>query len=76
MEWCETRLVHYAYYFSALFQFRERTIKIKQDMKDSKLPKEKKLELFEKIYNLVMEKPNDYELGHEIRMLFIKHIKK
>jgi hypothetical protein len=44
-------------------------------MKDSKIPQDKKIKLFDKIYNLILTKPNNYDLGEVIRELIQKEIK-
>jgi hypothetical protein len=38
-------------------------------MKDSRLPKETKIDLFDKIYHLILTTPNNYDLGSEIRKI-------
>lgn len=38
-------------------------------MKDSRLPKETKIDLFNKIYHLILTTPNNYDLGEEIRKI-------
>jgi hypothetical protein len=38
-------------------------------MKDSRLPKETKIDLFDKIYHLIITTPNNYDLGAEIRKI-------
>lgn len=38
-------------------------------MKDSRLPKETKIDLFDKIYHLILTTPNNYDLGSEVRKI-------
>lgn len=45
-------------------------------MKDSRLPEKKKVELFDLIYNLIIEKPNNYDLGEAVRNLIQQQEKK
>jgi hypothetical protein len=40
-------------------------------MKDSRLPKETKIDLFDKIYHLILTTPNNYDLGEAIRKIVI-----
>lgn len=40
-------------------------------MKDSRLPKETKIDLFDKIYHLILTTPNNYDLGESIRKIIV-----